>query len=123
MELNIITVEDLQEFRRQLIEEIRGLLSKRQTTPDRKWLKSNEVRRLLLISPGTLQNLRVTGNLPFTKIGGTLFYAYEDIQNMLEANKHDAHFLKKKRTAKSFDDPVDAPRPGIKRTKTIRIVR
>ena len=87
MVLNIFTLEDLQEFRRELIEEIRGLLSQRQITPVRKWLKSHEVRRLLTISPGTLQNLRVNGTLPFTKIGGVLYYDYDDIQKMLEDRK------------------------------------
>jgi hypothetical protein len=40
----------------------------------KKWLKSKEVRELLQISSGTLQNLRVRGVLEFTRIGGTLFY-------------------------------------------------
>lgn len=91
MVLDIITLEDLQEFRRQLIEELRQLLSQRQTTPVRKWLKSHEVRRLLTISPGTLQNLRVNGTLPFTKIGGVIYYDYDDIQKMLEQRKTNAH--------------------------------
>jgi hypothetical protein len=91
MVLDIITLDDLQEFRRQMIEEIRQLLTQRQITPVRKWLKSHEVRRLLTISPGTLQNLRVNGTLPFTKIGGVLYYDYDDIQKMLEQRKTNAH--------------------------------
>lgn len=53
----------------------------------RKWLKSHEVRKLLTISPGTLQNLRVNGSLSYTKIGGVIYYDYDDIRKMLEANK------------------------------------
>jgi isocitrate dehydrogenase kinase/phosphatase len=43
------------------------------------------------VSPGTLQNLRVNGTLPFTKIGGVIFYDYDDIQRMLEENKRSPH--------------------------------
>lgn len=74
MAATIITPDDLQSFKQELLSEIQKLLSQRQTAPARKWLKSNEVRRLLLLSPGTLQNLRVNGTLPFTKIGGVIFY-------------------------------------------------
>jgi hypothetical protein len=64
MAATIITPEDLQNFKQEMLEEIRNILSQKQTAPARKWLKSNEVRRLLLVSPGTLQNLRITGKLP-----------------------------------------------------------
>jgi hypothetical protein len=88
MTANIVTIEDLQNFKRELIEEIKKLLSERSAvTPVRKWLKSHEVRRLLTISPGTLQHLRVNGNLPFTKIGGVIYYDHDDIQRMLQDNK------------------------------------
>lgn len=50
----------------------------------KKWLKSIEVRKLLNISPGTLQNLRINGTLRFTKIGGMLYYKLEDIHKLLE---------------------------------------
>jgi hypothetical protein len=91
MAATIITLEDLQTFKQELITELQKLLSQRQTTPARKWLKSNEVRRLLLLSPGTLQHLRVTGTLPFTKIGGVIFYDYDDIQKMIEEHKRNPH--------------------------------
>jgi len=87
MATNIITIEDLQNFKRELFEEMRNLLGQRNTPPARRWLKSREVRRLLTISPGTIQNLRVNGTLPFTKIGGTIYYDYDDILKMLEKNK------------------------------------
>jgi predicted site-specific integrase-resolvase len=55
--------------------------------PAKKWLKSYEVRELLNISPGTLQNLRINGTLPYTKIGGVMFYDYEDIKKILTENQ------------------------------------
>jgi hypothetical protein len=87
MVANIITLEDLQNFKQEFLAEIQKLLSQRQTTPARRWLRSNEVRRLLLVSPGTLQNLRVNGTLPFSKVGGIIFYDYDDIQKMIEFHK------------------------------------
>jgi hypothetical protein len=96
MAATIITLEDLQNLKQELLTEIQKLLSQRQTTPARKWLKSNEVKRLLLVSPGTLQNLRVNGTLPFTKIGGVIFYDYDDIQKMIEEHKWKPHLVSKK---------------------------
>jgi hypothetical protein len=88
MTANIVTIEDLQNFKKELLEEIKKLLIERSSlTPVRKWLKSHEVRRLLTISPGTLQHLRVNGTLPFTKIGGVIFYDHDDVQKMLEGHK------------------------------------
>lgn len=55
--------------------------------PTKKWLKSFEVRKLLNISHNTLANLRVNGTLPFTKIGGVIYYDYDDIQAMLTNKK------------------------------------
>ncbi|HYJ65662.1 MAG TPA: hypothetical protein VEV62_18100 [Parafilimonas sp.] len=31
--------------------------------------------------------MRINGTLPYTKIGGVIYYNYDDIQSMLEANK------------------------------------
>ncbi|MGK7392607.1 MAG: helix-turn-helix domain-containing protein [Candidatus Cyclobacteriaceae bacterium M2_1C_046] len=86
MSVNIVTKEDLEDFKRELLQNMQDLL-KGDAGPQKKWLKSSEVRKLLKISPGTLQNLRVNGHLPYTRVGGTLFYAYQDIIEMLEENK------------------------------------
>jgi len=42
---------------------------------------------LLQISPGTLQNLRINGTLPYTKVGGIIYYDVEEIQNVMDANR------------------------------------
>ncbi len=85
--MNGISREDLEAFRQHLLEDLKKLIREKQAPPVRRWLKSHEVRRLLTISPGTLQNLRVNGTLPFTKIGGVIYYDYTDILAMLEAHK------------------------------------
>ena len=87
MGATIITSEDLMEFKIELLEDIKELLENQRGQPQKKWIKSNEVRELLDISPGTLQNLRINGTLPYTKIGGVLFYEYHEIMEVLEKNK------------------------------------
>jgi hypothetical protein len=80
----LLTREDLQHFRTQLLNELKEVLQQsRQTT--KLWLKSSEVRKMLGISHGTLQNLRINRSLPYTKLGGIMFYKHEDIEKILEA--------------------------------------
>ncbi|MEJ7778558.1 MAG: helix-turn-helix domain-containing protein [Daejeonella sp.] len=85
MSVEIITKEDLQEFREQLLLDIRQIL-RRPIQEAKQWLKSYEVRKLLSISPNTLHALRQNGTLRYTKIGGMLYYKYEDIMQVLEGN-------------------------------------
>lgn len=86
MNVELITKEDLRQFENRLIGEIRTLLKPEQS-PIKQWLKSAEVRKLLNISPGTLQNLRINGTLRFTKIGGMMYYKMEDITKLLEGGQ------------------------------------
>ena len=90
MAIEVITKEDLNEFRQELLKEITGIINavpqKRQ-----KWLKSNEVRQLLQISNGTLQTLRINGNLTFSKVGGTIYYDNDDIEKLMNRNKKPAN--------------------------------
>ncbi len=83
----IITTDDLREFKIELLADIEKLLKQNSGSQQKKWLKSYEVKELLNISPGTLQHLRVNGTLPYTKIGGTIYYDYNDIQQMISDNK------------------------------------
>jgi len=87
MGATIVTTEDLMEFKLELLDDIKQLLQNQNGQPVKKWLKSPEVRELLGISPGTLQNLRINGTLPYTKIGGVLYYDYQEIIQVLEKNK------------------------------------
>ena len=87
MPTEIVTTDDLREFKLELIKEIKQLFAAHHGQPTKKWLKSYEVRKLLDISPGTLQNLRVNGTLAYIKIGGVIFYDSEEIQQMMVKNK------------------------------------
>ncbi len=75
-------------------DEIRQLFKEHNGEPSKKWLKSYEVRKILNISPGTLQNLRLNGTLPYTKIGGVMYYDYADIQEMLQSRKQQLSMFK-----------------------------
>lgn len=82
MAAEIITKEDLQEFGQQLLNQIKGLLGQAIEEP-KKWLKSYQVKNMLKISDNTLQTLRDNGTIPFTKIGGILYYSIDDINRVL----------------------------------------
>lgn len=87
MAATVLTTEDLQEFKVELLEEFKELLKSQSTLQPKKWLRSPEVRELLDISPGTLQNLRINGTLPYTKMGGVIYYEYADILKVMQANR------------------------------------
>lgn len=85
MAVEIITKEDLQNFRVQLLNDIRQLVAPKQPAAVKPWLKATDVRRLLGISSGKLQTLRISGKLRSSKIGGVHYYKHEDIQQLLES--------------------------------------
>jgi len=93
MAIEVLTKEDLNEFRTLLLSDFKELLK---STPQqtKQWLKSKEVRKLLNISPGTLQTLRINKTLSYTKIGGIIYYAQKDIEKLLDENKVSAEHLK-----------------------------
>ena len=85
MNVELITREDLREFKNELLNDLKQIRQPGQGQ-SKKWLKSSEVRKMLNISPGTLQNLRINGTLRFTKIGSIMYYKQEDINKVLEGN-------------------------------------
>ncbi len=87
MAATVLTTEDLMEFKIELLQEFKKLLESQTTIQPKKWLRSPEVREMLDISPGTLQNLRINGTLPYTKMGGVIYYEYADILAVLKANR------------------------------------
>jgi hypothetical protein len=82
MVIDLITREDLNEFRNLLLNDLKQLI-RPQGQQAKQWLKSYEVRKLLNISAGTLQNLRINGTLAFIKIGGLMYYKYSDIEKIM----------------------------------------
>ena len=89
MAIEVITREDLNEFRTLLLSDLNAMFNSK-PQQQKQWLKSNEIRKLLNISPGTLQNLRINGTITYTKIGGILYYSNSDLEKLLESNKVEA---------------------------------
>lgn len=87
MTYEIITHEDLQKFRLQLLEDLTRIISGTVPQSAKEWLRSSEVRKMLGISHGTLQNLRIKNILPHRKIGGLMYYKYQDILKLLEGGE------------------------------------
>ena len=81
MAIEIITKEDLENFRVALLKDIEKLLHSK---PSKKWLKSAEVMEMLNISEVKLQTLRDKKIVPFKKLGGTCYYKIEDIDKTME---------------------------------------
>lgn len=77
----VASKKDLLTLSNLILTELKDLISEKK--PQTEWLRSTEVRKLLKISPGTLQNLRINGTLKYNRVGGTIFYKYEDIEKML----------------------------------------
>jgi hypothetical protein len=84
MPTEIITKDDLEYFRIQLLNDLKQLQISVTQKPSKEWLKGIEVRKLLNISAGTLQNLRVSGKLNSSKVGGIHFYRYRDIEKLFQ---------------------------------------
>ena len=59
-----------------------------------KWLSSDEVCHLLMISKRTLQSYRDRGILPFAQVGRKIYYKSSDIDVYLEAHYIKANYQK-----------------------------
>lgn len=84
---NGITREDLRQFGMQLVGTIQKILEGNANSPkdkEREWLKARQVRKMLDISAGSLQNLRITGKIRFKKVLGSYYYNNEDLRNLFE---------------------------------------
>jgi hypothetical protein len=78
---DIVTKADLAELERRLVETIRHATATQQAA--RPWLRNTDLRKMLGLSYSTLQNLRINGKLKYTKVGGTIFYRWEDVEAMM----------------------------------------
>ena len=87
MALQLITPEDLKNLKEEILAEVGAMFQKYSPAPSKTWLKSNEVKELLKISPGTLQTLRVNGTLKYSKIGGIIYYEQAHVQQLLGGGK------------------------------------
>lgn len=79
-----MTKEDLEMFRVKLLDEIKRLI--RPEVQSKRWLRSREVRKLLKISAGTLQNLRVNDTLHPVQLPNSriLYFDAEEVDRLLK---------------------------------------
>ena len=86
MSVEILTKEDLNNFKVELVNLITEIISKGQ--PQKKEILSNEdVKDLLGISSGTLRKFRITGKISYTKIDNILYYKYDDVIKLIDSNR------------------------------------
>lgn len=83
---SIVTVADLKQFKKEIIEAVTSLLEER-PLPKRTWLKTKQVLKILGISPGKLNALRKSKQLPYSPLGGVYYYDEEDIERLRLENK------------------------------------
>lgn len=83
MSVEVVTKADLQLFRVQLLDDFKQIIAAHMHPLTKQWLKSAEVRKMLSLSAGKLQNLRITGRLPYSRVGGICYYRSEDIEKLL----------------------------------------
>ena len=65
-------------------EKVERLCREQEDLGEKEWLDSNDVCRLLCISPRTLQTLRDNGTLAYSQIGHKIFYKPEDVLRIVQ---------------------------------------
>ena len=84
MQVELVSKQDFEDFKKEILQAIAAFTGK-QGEQEREWLRSKEVRKMLNISYGTLQNLRIKKLLNPTKIEGVYYYRLSEIQALLNA--------------------------------------
>ena len=86
-----LTKEDLLHFSSVLLSDFRSIMAdefqsmfKIYLHPEKKeWLRTKEVVKMLGVSNTTVQNMRISKTLKYTKVGGVVYYNIEDIHLLL----------------------------------------
>lgn len=87
--MELLTKDDLRQLRLLLLSDIEKLLAdrgidEREKEEVNEWLRSKAIRRIMDISPGTLQNLRITGKVRFKKVMGSYYYSRSDVVKLFK---------------------------------------
>ena len=70
----------------QKLDSIEAKTAPKPQSPENTWLDNQELCLFLKVTPRTLQNYRDHGILPYTQIGGKIFYRQSDVFKVLEEN-------------------------------------
>ncbi len=87
MSEEVLTKEDLWLFRIELLNDIKQLLKPAIQEQKEDWLKSAEVCKILKMSAGSLQNLRISGKLRPVKINGTWRYKRSEVASLFTVKR------------------------------------
>jgi len=84
----IVTKEDLRQFGLLLLDNMRFIIKEAShdntTLSQPEWIKSKAVRKLLDISAGSVQNIRMTQKIRFKKVLGSYYYNKEDLLKLFK---------------------------------------
>ncbi|MGG7469949.1 helix-turn-helix domain-containing protein [Chryseobacterium arthrosphaerae] len=86
--MELITRQDLQALRSQIVQDVELLINAKDNQNEIdsqfEWLRSKKIRKLMDISPATLQNFRISGKIRHRKIMGSYYYNKTDLINLFE---------------------------------------
>lgn len=81
MNIEIITTEDLRNFKQDVLNTIKEML-KVDDGNNPEWIKAKEVKTLLSVSDNTLRQLRIEGKLSRILMGRSYYYNKQEVQNL-----------------------------------------
>src|SRR5690554_6152244 len=81
-----LTTDYLRDITLHLVDKIKHLIEQKRLR-SKKWLKTNQVKEMLSVSSGTLNALRTDGVIPFSRVGGSIYYDYSDIIKLMKETK------------------------------------
>ncbi len=84
----LVTKADIAELKKAIIEELHASLGN--VKKENEYLRSADVRKMLNISDGTLQRLRISGTLDAKKVNGMWFYKLDNVKKMLDGKNEKA---------------------------------
>lgn len=88
----MITKEDLRQFSLELLNSIKILIMQKtelqNQVVEQEWIKSKQVRKIMDMSPGSVQNLRVTQKVRFKKVLGSYYYNKIDLLKLFTDEHH-----------------------------------
>ncbi len=85
MELVLTTRDQLEKLLRRVVDE--SVTPVESVAKPKEWLTNKEALNFLGLSKATLQRLRRSGQLSFSKVNGSIFYERKDIIDLLERNR------------------------------------
>jgi hypothetical protein len=84
----LVTKDDLRQFGLMLTNVMRTLIVQsaevQNIGSESQWVKTKAVRKMLDISAGSVQNLRISQKVRFKKVLGAYYYNKEDLQKLFD---------------------------------------